>query len=545
MSTNNEWYNLNELRDYPFAAGVSATSDAGQQFPTGLIADIQLRWPSNYGNFAFISAIHTSSNLTTLIIDACTDPVSSANKQSIAGITLPSQDIVTYRTVALQALVPGVGGFISFGHDTKLPFSATFSSYAQSGLSTKTARSNKDTNIKSLSLISAERTLSGDVRITVADPLTVKREIRTIDGVEYTNVIVFSLSDPPGQLNRSGLLSSALNTFVGPCGKRFEAKNCGDPQPIEFINSVSPDCNNEITIEFEGCVSLGTVSNTNTIFIDCGVPASNNCPPPYIADDNGVLPQPPVSIRPPVDPGDPEPPDPGPCPPITANTEITLLGLPHCVTFDNQSPSGFFHVVGTPFSFVEDDSPTEAVCHQGIDGIWDISQPYSYGSFGRSTGNKNITIFTSDVQTLYRKYRTDVKIRSGSSGSKFTAGLLINHHIFTDCGPSYYGCVINAEKKQIQIVYFNRGQTTVVAEATVGGIKTDEWYHLTLAARPIQNGSAVSMIGTVAAYHDDSVATSLSTSIPCRAWLPDSGKPGLLVDYAEALFSYYRIEHYV
>ena len=60
---NNNWYNLNEQRDYPVDDVASALDDSGKRLPMSLITDLQLRWPKELGQYAYVSAASVTEGI--------------------------------------------------------------------------------------------------------------------------------------------------------------------------------------------------------------------------------------------------------------------------------------------------------------------------------------------------------------------------------------------------------------------------------------------------------------------------------------------------
>lgn len=65
-------------------------------------------------------------------------------------------------------------------------------------------------------------------------------------------VIVIRLKNSLGDDSRN-----VFDIYKGPCGGRPETRSCGNPEPLEFISGVAPDCCGRITIELRGCAVPG------------------------------------------------------------------------------------------------------------------------------------------------------------------------------------------------------------------------------------------------------------------------------------------------
>ena len=191
---NNHWYNLNEQRDYPVDDVASAISDNGDRLPSSLIADLRLRWPSELGRYAFISAAAVTSGLVTVMIETSKTANNSPNTATLlAGISVPKSDLVQGRTYILETFQDKVGGFITFGSGSEENFSGRFSSPEQTLLTARAARSIRQPPIPSIQINQSSEKLTGIVNFSNAAPLSLTKETRVIDGVEFDNVLVFRL----------------------------------------------------------------------------------------------------------------------------------------------------------------------------------------------------------------------------------------------------------------------------------------------------------------------------------------------------------------
>jgi hypothetical protein len=101
--------------------------------------------------------------------------------------------------------------------------------------------------------------------------------------------------------------NNVFETYAGPCAGRPESYTCGDPQPIENIGGVIPDCCGNITMVFRGCATLSNADLayeldpetslsigerlTSGVVIDCNLGLSDAClTPDRLPDEDGVLP---------------------------------------------------------------------------------------------------------------------------------------------------------------------------------------------------------------------------------------------------------------
>jgi hypothetical protein len=267
---NNHWNNLNELRNYPLDDTASALSNSGDRLTASLIADLRLRWPITYGRYAFVSSAAVTNHIVTLMIEATDDPDNSpVSSTLIAGISLPLADLTQGRTYSLEAFQSGVGGFIIIGSGVDKTFKGVFSSPRQSLLTPRAARASRVPPVPTLGIDQAATGLKGVVNLTAVAPLHLSKATRVIDGVEYDNVIVFRLVEEAAGIATGTGRGSVFSQYAGPCGKRTGSSSCDDPQPIETINGIAPDCNGVITFCFNGCATVGRNTEDCGLILDC------------------------------------------------------------------------------------------------------------------------------------------------------------------------------------------------------------------------------------------------------------------------------------
>jgi len=576
---NNHWYNLNEQRYYPLDDTASACSDAGEVLPGSLIADMRLCWPAQYGKYAFVSAAASTPGLVTVLIEA-TNTLDNNPSTSvlIAGITLPKSELIGGRTYALTAFKSGVGGFIVLGTNLDENYSGRFSSPAQSLLTPRAARPNRIAPIPSIKVDDAATALSGLVNLTAAAPLQLTKETRVINGVEYSNVVVFSLKEEE-QVTVGAAAESVLATFAGPCGKRTGSKTCTDPQPVQFINGVAPDCDGVITIDFQGCAVVGRNTKDCGVILDCSLGLSASCSPPYLPTlSTGKLPSetPRVIITPPAPP----------TPPVIIDVSIsesvkTVLTLPYCDTFDEMVAVGFYPMGDSLFDFISDDSPAENDCcvgaltNYGCDMSVSISSSIDYGmSYSLSNSNSmsysiatvpilrsveiassyatiqpnaqartNISIWTMDVQSLYRKYTTDLKITNGQLGSKKNAGIVVNYRQILPNVVNYLVATLDIDTSTFGIYFFNGLFLVPIVTTSVSKARTDDWYRISFTVIPNNiTQTSIQLIAVLTGITDPTIATVLSTSISANLWQTDAGNAGFYAKRSRSYFSFWRVE---
>lgn len=434
---NQNWYDLNESRPYPVDDTATGLADSGERLPSGLIADLNMRFPEAAGRRAWLGAVTNTAGLVTVTILAAAENLAVASFMPLA-VIYATKPLVPRRPYPLQPQYPGVGGWITFGDEVdETLWWGKFSAPSQSLLHPATARSYRELPVPDVTVRGSADPLTGIVRLESGNDIEIVKECREIPGYapEVDNrcdtlqqalrdVIVFRLRGfEPGV---AGLPSGEFNVFekyVGPCGGRPESRNCGDPEPIEYLAGVSPDCCGNITINFTGCAivseikeeavvdDMGDVVQVDTacgFVIDCGLGLSNACvTPDRLPTADGTLPNEyddlcesvtviSVSVPPDTpteDPGDPEFPE------ESASVAASPL-LP--VTFN-------FNDVGDAVFFI----PREG------EMLWYAAG--EYGSLGaNSTSIRNLTTFNRAYPPEYRKLVGRFNMLAASPGEAVT-----------------------------------------------------------------------------------------------------------------------------
>lgn len=547
---NNHWYNTNQLRPYPIDDSASAVSDSGVVLPAAFFKDLKLRWPTDYGQYAFLSAATSSSQIITFLIEVAQDLDNSANDAVlIAGLTIPRSQLDDNRTYTLTTFKPYVAGFACLGADVDQAISLTFTSPRQSLLTARAARSIRRPPVPTIGVQGVSRGLSGLVRLNASAPLEIVKGTRVIAGAEYTNVAIFRLVEQPQQT------TSVFSEFAGPCGSRVGSRSCPDPQPIETINGIYPDCNGVLTLNFGTNLYVGKNIEDCGAVVDLDLGLSATCQPPYLPDlATGLLPieTPPRIITPAVTPEPPVGPD------VSLSEVVeTILSLPYCDTFDDAVAHGFTPIGNSTFGFISDDSPSENICCSGVGSSYgcDVSESLSvsgggtelvsvassYGTVSdNAQGKVNISLFAADVQTVFRKYTTDVKVLKGLTGSWRNAGIVVNYRLDSKGLPHYILCLLNIDDGTFGVYYFNGPTLITLSKQTVIDLKTDDWYRLEFTSVP--STGYLSLIATLTGVTDPTITVTINTSISANWYQYDSGAAGLYVNRSKSYFSFWRVD---
>lgn len=558
---NQSWYNLNATRDYPLADAVTATSDGNLRLPQDIIVDVRIRWPDILGKYAFIGSVAATPGAVTVTILASTDlGNSSASYTPIASVSIARPDLEVNRQYALSPMYPSVFGYITFGSGTEENWTGNFSAPTQSLLTAHSARPYATLPVTSLGRLYDETPLTGVINLNAEEPLEAVKETLTIGGISRECVVVRINAD---KADSRGVTDNPFEVFAGDCGKRPESLNCGDPAPIQTINAVSPDCDGIICLDFKGCTIVGKNTDDCGVVIDCGIGLSETCDAPMIPTIEGFLPSEVTPSLPPV----PPPPEPEPTPDESfADEPISSISLPYCDGFlfpsdwsgsgNNIAPEGFT-VQSGGWAFREENSPSKLCTQPSVPPHWDVQDPcsqsgscsvwdpgelanngYSYCTQSSvSNGMRNISLFTSDEQTIYRKYETDIRLIG--STAKHNGGIVINYKSTSSGAATFYLLELDWDDGEFRFSYYNGFTFNVLASHPVPALALNTWYHLELTVVPT---SSLTYLDVVAKLESSSLNITMNALIAGNSYGTDSELSGLHANRAQSQFSYWRIE---
>lgn len=260
MVTHADWPIRNSQRRYPIDDGASITGNDGTVLPEGLLIDASIWAPKyeystgRYLQYIWVSSIMVSEHLVSLTLLGCVDPLSSPEAEfvPIGSISLP-RPIDTYRNYAIEPLLDGVMGWVSFGHvaASDTPVSLSFSNPSQAMLAPKAARFYAYLPITSAKPYDSSSTVTGDVRIVAQEPVVAEiKDMRVSGETSDRTMLVLGLAQT----------EDILSGFAGLCGKRPESGNCMK-SPITTIAGITPDCNGNINISFDAEIIVRYFSN--------------------------------------------------------------------------------------------------------------------------------------------------------------------------------------------------------------------------------------------------------------------------------------------
>lgn len=287
MPLNQSWYDRNAGRAYPVDDHATSTDDSGGILESHILADARLRWPSAAGKYAFISSIAVTRRLVTVTFLASDslDAVSGFTPLAVVSVLDP----VPYRAYAVQGQYPGAGGYITFGDALKDgPTSHRFSLPKQSYLCPQAARTYGPIPVTSVSAGALGSKLTGIVPLSGGNDIEIVKECREIpvalvgdpcdpESSTAREVIVIRLKNKQNNQNDSDTDRNVFDIYKGCCQGRPESRNCGDPQPIESINGLQPNCCGVLVLRFAGCARPSITPDQSTIVLDCGLGLGDAC----------------------------------------------------------------------------------------------------------------------------------------------------------------------------------------------------------------------------------------------------------------------------
>jgi hypothetical protein len=550
---NNHWYNINEQRSYPVDETASAVDDSGVRLPNNFIVDLKLSWSLQYGRYSYISAASATEGAVSVLISVCSTLDDNLNdSRLVAGVTISKDKFQESLTYKLNSFLPGAAGYIVFGSGAQQLFSGLYANPQQSLLTARAARALPNPTLSRLALQGSATEYSGLLQLIPGAPLRVRKEPQLINGKWQENVLVFGLEDTRANASEQ----SAFETFSGGCSPRVGSQNCGDPQPLQSINGIRPDCSGNVTLDFRGCAVVGRNSADCGVIVDCNLSLEQSCRPPYLPDiSDGQLPgaRPPLIIPPVIPPG----PDSDSASDSISEGFSSPLALPYCDTFDLITANSFNPVGPALFTFVADDSPAEDYCCNGpaaaISGFGcdlsdsasgdPVNPSVSYGTNVLSArSSTHISLFGADTQTLYRRFVTDVKIQGGVTGTDNIAGILANYRFGANGLPTYYIAAVDAKSFSFNIFSFNGINFVTLVSGTDYAIRTNEWMRIRFSLLPGPGPFNIQLSARLQGITRPSLDVQLVTDITSTQWGTDSGLSGLYILRSLAYFSFWRVE---
>lgn len=527
---NQNWYNLQSTRRYPLDDNSTGDDDLGVTLRDDILVDCNIRFPSTLGRYLYVQAITVSPGLVTVVFGAARQ-LFSRDGVPIAAVSLrrPVTPNINY---SVQALVPGVAGWVTFGAGIAESFSSRYTTPKQSFVSPRCGRAYAALPIQTLAKLGLKDTLSKIVNVTVSTPLIGKY-------IEDAGEYVDPITNSTGPVKKAivigldqNLITDAFNPlkeFVGPCGQRPESRTC-EQEPIESINGVRPDCDGNIEIIFEGV--------DGQLFNECGgidiltdvslQEACQNIPDPKkefldiccaIEDENGQL-----------------IPDEFCWPDVTPDIVVEDVIDPNqpCATFpiclNSCDATASFNITSGAFL----SAITEAPLPGAVGVIPPDSLSAHYVLASTPTGASAALLKNCATDWAANKtVRTSLKL--SAIGVEKNGGVLLNYQSRVEAGRlirNYVVVVIEARTSQIRVLRFN-GDAFMEEHAIPFVSKTDRWYELRVT--PIMNSSTSATLNIVAI--DMLTGFAAGGSVVVAEYGTPSGYQGL---FAQRSYTYFN-----
>jgi hypothetical protein len=543
---NQHWYSINEGISYPVDEKATGVDDAGMLIQNNIITDLYLRWPSTLGAYAFISSISVTKNLVSVTFLSSTTTAGDEFKP-LAVISV-ARPVTEGRQYALNAQVDGVNGWIVFGSgaNSATTYSARFATAQQTFLTVRAAKTYSPLAISGVKTIAAAGLLSDIVRLRGTAPVEIVGETRDIDGVLRT-VAVVRLVDTSVEATRNNTTTqgatSVFRQFAGPCGARPDSNTCTKP-PIEFVNSVAPDCDGLLTIEIKGFALAARLDGECGVVIDATVGLFDACLPPQIPNSAGLLPSQYTEQN--IIP--PEPPPEPPVEPLPSESLISVINLPYYEGFADGSADMFAPAAASgPWEVIitTGDTTRPSWLSQSLSDSLSIGDPIQYALASTSSATRNITLWQGFVvQSVFRRVLIHTRMRTGVIGAKHNTGLVLNYrpHATVAGLYEYHVVILNYDTQSLRIYRFNGLQLlSVITDVYVPGIKLDDWYSLAVTVLP---GTTTEETSLYVELQGLTVPTISATVGPVLVnnYRSSTGYFGFYADKAISEFGYFYLE---
>lgn len=508
---------INETIAYPLDEAATARDDAGQPLPAHLIVDLALRWPRRYGTAAFLASATVTARAVTVTIQA-DDPAGGFAPLAVLTVVQP---VTPGRQYALVPQAAGVGGWIAFGSGAAdAPYRGRFTAPAQSRFTARTARPYADLAVTGIRAEGAATALTGLVRLRAVAPLTIHAESREIDGL-VRDCAVIALAEDPTAAQFAAPAGAALAAapsvfaqFAGGCAGRPESQSCGDPQPIEFINGVGPDCAGVLTIALAGCATPIPVSADGGLVLSCDARLADACAPKRIPAPDGTLPDdyrdPPVSDS--YHPVAPEPQRglvaPGGC--ALDFTAGSLVGT--------ALESGLWAVI---------DDPLAALSLSGFALVYATLTAAARNLVRLSCGGEG---------GLNQRVTAEFALREGPLGARHNAQVVLGYQpaLGDPDTAVFYAATADYDTQTLAILFYDGTRLHPLGAVPAPGLFLDHWHRLSLVAGAGDFGPHT-LTATLRSLDDDTVDVTAAAA-PMTLYPPLYGRFAIATDRALALF---------
>lgn len=488
------WYNRNTNRAYPFSDGCI--------LPDYLLCDASIRFPRDYGEVAYASAVTITSRLATVVFHSSRSPQAILNPVPLCSATLvlndtssnPTSQQRPYTVQKVYPLSPGVVGWVVFGdvatfHPSGSHYQTTIHTLSNALLLPQCARSYPAPPVRSLSKLGVGQRLTGLVTLKAGKDIRIRAKDLFING-RQRRVIAIGLD--PRQSDKN-----VYSLYTGPCQQRPESGNC-DRTPVQALGPAIPDCSGNIEIIWRGGLSQKTPPPyPGTIVVQFNQGLSDICPKEkYLPDKSGNLPfqryddcAAPWSSYP-FGGHD----DYGEVPPaasVGSDYFNSSLSLNYIENFDDQAAQDFTVLFGT-FDFY-----SQYKDHAQTGSLGFYSGLYSYRS--RSLSGRNVSVLNKFLPGGSINKRVRTKLLLSSDSLLHRGGLVLNYHTVTRHGltrDEYHSVELDLRDQRVRVYLHDGRDFYPIASSPTFAIALNQWYDLTVAISPASS-SQVNLAITV------------------------------------------------
>jgi hypothetical protein len=559
---NQSWYDLNNSRPFPVDDTATRLSDLSESLPSDIIVDLKLRFPETAGRRAWISGITNTPNLVTVIIMGADEDLSVSSFTPLASVSLP-QPITPLRPYPLEALYPGAGGWIVFGDAVQGEnWWGKFSTPQQALLQPSAARYYKAPPITDISTLNNAGPLTGIVRLEAGNDFEIVKEFREIEG-RVVQAVVFRLVETQPEGAGAGVaVANVFEQYVGECGKRPESNNCGEPQPIESISGVLPDCCGNITLDLEGCVELSQITEkaltdsegnvlstepTCGFVINCGLSLAEACvTPDRLPEADGTLPNEYQDLCESVSE-------------VSISVPDVVIEDPGSVSFNEESASveaapelPFETLFTNPVSAADFDVKEGEMIYYGVG---------QYGSLSsNSVAIRNVAVLVDQYFSQYKRLVGEFKLLSGSPstayGSRSGASVLHNAAMIMDHRPSsglnfqYWLAEVDWDGQYLgypsfRIAFFNGSNyTTYLAVDLTSNISLGQNYRISFVSWPNNNLAGRTWLEATLQTLDNNIVASIGPLSVPNFGETETASFGMHTNRAATAWSRFLLENY-
>lgn len=542
---NQNWYDLQASRRYPLDERSTGLDDAGQFIHDDILVDCHIRFPEPLGQYMFVQGITVSPNIVTVVFGVAVDLADTA-PTSVAAISLPRN---TPQNVnhSVVPLVAGVAGWIAFGPGLDEEFVGRYSTPLQTLISQRCARPYRPLPISSLGKLNVATSLTGIVTLSAQNPVTATYIPKTAANaltVENTPVdsILFQLEGETQAFN-------PLKEFLGTCGQRPESGTCPRP-PIATINGISPDCNGNIDLVFNG-VSAAVFENCGGVAVtsDTGLadacaagderrrpPPQDECTPGSESADDIIWYDPPTAL-------------PFEVPDVVSSESVDedavlaeCATMPLCRDFTTGAAADFAVREGL---FVFESVSAPEVCNPPSYLVAtpenELTNHYVYTA--ANIAGRNLSLFKNCASDWAINRTVTAELQITATGLQRNGGVLFNY-IRGNAGlgipTRYLVATLDANAAKLRLLRFN-GSNFVNEYSAPFSVVVGAWYRVSATPVAIQSEGAV-LVNIAAAAVDDSVSP-VSFSLLVAQYGDPIGLAGLFSAASYTRFNKFTIEN--